>query len=234
MSPTVFVIDDDAAVRDSLGRLLEAHRLQVRTYESAEGFLAALRPTTSGCLVLDVRLPRMSGPELQARLAARGMRLPIIFLTAQGDIPTSVRALQAGAVDFLEKPVAGDLLLERVRAALRTEAKQRREQAQLTRARARYAQLTPREREVMGFLTAGQSSKEIARRLGISHRTVEVHRTRVMHKMQVTNLIELAAAAQASDDLAPPRTAEARPAPEPGASAPQPQGRGTEGEDGER
>jgi FixJ family two-component response regulator len=197
MSPTVFVIDDDAAVRDSLERLLEAHRLQVRTYESAEGFLAALRPKASGCLVLDVRLPRMSGPELQATLAARGIRLPIIFLTAQGSISTSVRALQAGAVDFLEKPVAGDLLLERVRAALRIETKQRRQQAQVTRARARYAQLTPREREVMGFLTAGQSSKEIARRLGISHRTVEIHRTRVMHKMQVTNLIELAAAAKA-------------------------------------
>jgi FixJ family two-component response regulator len=199
MSPTVFVIDDDAAVRDSLARLLEAHRLPVRTYDSAEGFLAALHPTAAGCLVLDVRLPRMSGPELQATLAARGIRLPIIFLTGQGDIPTSVRTLQAGALDFLEKPVAGELLLERVRGALRLEVKQRRERAQTTRARARYAQLTPREREVMGLLVAGQSSKEIARRLGISHRTVEIHRGRVMHKMHAANLIELAAAAQASD-----------------------------------
>jgi FixJ family two-component response regulator len=216
MSPTVFVIDDDAAVRDALGRLLEAHRLQVRTYDSAEGFLAALRPTTSGCLVLDVRLPRMSGPELQAALAARGIRLPIIFLTAQGDIPTSVRTLQAGALDFLEKPVAGELLVDRVRAALRVEAKQRRERAQTTRARVRFAQLTPREREVMGFLVAGQPSKEIARRLGISHRTVEIHRTRVMHKMHATNLIELAAAAAACDGSPGPGSRIVHPPPKPG------------------
>jgi FixJ family two-component response regulator len=216
MSPTVFVIDDDAAVRDALGRLLEAHHLQVRTYDSAEGFLAALRPTDSGCLVLDVRLPRMSGPELQATLAARGIRLPIIFLTAQGDIPTSVRALQAGAMDFLEKPVAGELLVERVRAALHVEAAQRRAQAQAKRARVRYAQLTPREREVMGLLVAGQSSKEIARRLGISHRTVEIHRTRVMHKMHATNLIELAAAAAACDGSLDPGSRAARPASGPG------------------
>ena len=215
MSPTVFVIDDDAAVRDSLGRLLEAHRLHVRSYGSAEEFLGALRPTASGCLVLDVRLPRMSGPDLQAALASRGVRLPIIFPTAQGDVPTSVRALQAGALDFLEKPVAGDLLLDRVRAALRMEAKQRREQAQLRRARARYVQLTPREREVMGLLTAGHSSKEIARRLGISHRTVEIHRTRVMHKMRATNLIELAAAAAACDGVPDSGSPDLRPAPKP-------------------
>jgi FixJ family two-component response regulator len=216
MSPTVFVIDDDAAVRDALGRLLEAHRLQVRTYDSAEGFLAALRPTASGCLVLDVRLPGMSGPELQAALAARGSHLPIIFLAAQGDIPTSVRALQAGALDFLEKPVAGHLLLERVRGALRVEAKQRREQAQVLRARVRYAQLTPREREVMGFLVVGQSSKDIARRLCISHRTVEIHRARVMHKMHAANLIELAGAAAACDSSPEPGSRPARPASGPG------------------
>ena len=215
MSPTVFVIDDDAAVRDALGRLLEAHRLQVRTYDSAEEFLAALRPTASGCIILDVRLPRMSGPELQAALAARDVHLPIIFLTAQGDIPTSVRALQAGALDFLEKPVPGERLLERVRAALRVEAKLRREQGQTNRAWLRYAQLTPREREVMGLLAAGQSSKEIARQLGISHRTVEIHRTRVMHKMQAKNLIELAAAAAACGSSPDPAAA-APPAPEPG------------------
>jgi FixJ family two-component response regulator len=215
MSQTVFVIDDDAAVRDSLGRLLEAHRLPVRTYDSAEAFLAALRPTASGCLVLDVRLPRMSGPELQTTLAARGFHLPIIFLTGQGDVPTSVRALQAGALDFLEKPVPGELLLERVRAALRLESKQRREEARAQRARARYAQLTPREREVMSLLVAGQPNKEIARRLGISHRTVEIHRTRVMHKMHVVNLLELAASAAVCDS-SPDSGSRARRAPEPG------------------
>jgi FixJ family two-component response regulator len=166
--------------------------------------------------VLDVRLPGMSGPELQAALAARGVRLPIIFLTAQGDIPTSVRAVQAGAIDFLEKPVAGDLLVQRVRGALRIDGQQRKEQAQATRAQVRYAQLTPREREVMGLLVAGQSSKEIARRLGISHRTVEIHRTRVMHKMHATNLIELAAAAAACY-TSPERGSRPAPtAPEPG------------------
>jgi two-component system response regulator FixJ len=216
MSPTVFVVDDDPAVRDSLERLLEAHGLQARAYDSAEAFLAAMHPTATGCLVLDVRLPGMSGPELQAALAARGVRLPIIFLTAQGDIPTSVRAVQAGAIDFLEKPVAGDLLVQRVRGALGIDAQQRKEQAQATRAQVRYAQLTPREREVMGLLVAGQSSKEIARRLGISHRTVEIHRTRVMHKMRATNLIELAAAAAACD-ISPERGSRPAPtAPEPG------------------
>jgi len=212
MSPAVFVIDDDDAVRESLTRLLEAHRLQVRSYGSAEEFLGALRPNASGCLLLDVRLPRMSGPELQATLAARGMRLPIIFLTGQGDIPMSVRALQAGALDFLEKPVAGELLVERVRAALRAEAKQRREEAHVESARVSYMQLTPREREVMGFVAAGHSSKEIARRLGISHRTVEIHRTRVMHKMHATNLIELAAAAAACNGLPDAGPSDARPA----------------------
>jgi len=197
MTGTVFVVDDDAAVRDALVQLLEADGLRAKACASAEAFLAACRPGRAGCVVLDVRLPGISGLELQRALAARGIRLPIIFLTGHGDVATSVRALKAGALDFLEKPVQGEELLAHVRNALQLNARDQREQADKTAAQARLARLTPREREVMPMVLAGHPNKEIARRLGISHRTVEIHRTRVLQKMGAATPLELAAVAQA-------------------------------------
>jgi FixJ family two-component response regulator len=196
MSATVFVVDDDPAVRDALVQLLEADGFRAEAYPSAEAFLAAYRRRRAGCVVLDVRLPGMSGPELQHALAARGLRLPVIFLTGHGDVATSVRALKAGALDFLEKPAQGEELLARVRNALEANARDRREEAGRAAAQARLARLTARELEVMQLVLAGHPNKEIAQRLGISHRTVEIHRTRVMHKMDAATPLELAAVAQ--------------------------------------
>jgi RNA polymerase sigma factor (sigma-70 family) len=202
--PTVFVVDDDAAVRDGLALLLDTAGLKVRTYDGASAFLAACAPDHAGCLILDVRMPEMTGPELQAELTRRGIDLPIIFLTAHGDIPTTVQAIKGGAIDFLTKPVVGAELLERVRAALEKSA-QLRERASAARTlRERLEGLTRREREIMQLVAAGLPNKEIARSLGISHRTVEVHRARVMQKTGVTNLVELSRLAEAAGLLARP------------------------------
>jgi len=202
--PTVYVVDDDAAVRDGLALLLDTAGLAVQTYDGAAAFLAAWSPGRVGCLILDVRMPDMSGPELQAELIRRGIDLPIVFLTAHGDIPTTVQAIKGGAIDFLTKPVVGAELLERVQAALHRSA-QLREQASATQTlRERLQGLTRREREIMRLVADGHSNKEIARSLGISHRTVEVHRARVMQKTGVTNLVELSRLAQAAGLLARP------------------------------
>ncbi|HEX4585427.1 MAG TPA: response regulator [Burkholderiaceae bacterium] len=202
--PTVFVVDDDAAVRDGLALLLDTAGLKVRTYDGASAFLAACAPDHAGCLILDVRMPEMTGPELQAELMRRGIDLPIIFLTAHGDIPTTVQAIKGGAIDFLTKPVVGAELLDRVRAALEKSA-QLRERASAARTlRERLEGLTRREREIMQLVAAGLPNKEIARSLGISHRTVEVHRARVMQKTGVTNLVELSRLAEAAGLLARP------------------------------
>jgi len=181
-APVVFVVDDDAAVRDSLRALLEGAGFAVEAFDSAEGFLAAHRPGAPACLVLDVHMPGMSGLELQDELARRGTPLPVLFLTGHGDIPTSVRAVKAGAVDFLTKPADGALLVERVRAMLTLN----------TSLHERLDDLTERERQVMRRVAAGASNKEIARTLGISARTVEVHRARVMRKMRARSPVELA------------------------------------------
>ena len=195
--PTVYVVDDDAAVRDGLALLLETAGLPVRTFDGASAFLADYQPGRTGCLVLDVRMPEMSGPELQVELNRRGSDLPVIFLTAHGDIPTTVQAMKGGALDFLTKPVVGSELLDRVHAALEKSARAR-EQAAMTEAlRERIEALTRREREIMALVAAGHANKEIARTLGISHRTVEVHRARVMQKTGVTNLVELSRLAAA-------------------------------------
>lgn len=195
---TVFLVDDDAAVRDGLAQLLQGDRLLVRAFASAEEFLAAANPAEPGCIVLDVRLPGASGPELQKRLAERGGHWPIIFLTGYGDVPTTVTALKAGAVDFLEKPAPAGALLERVHAALDLDAMRREAEATRDEARARMEQLTPREQEVMVLVAAGTSNKEIARQLRISHRTVETHRARVMRKMGAGSLLELVRIAESS------------------------------------
>lgn len=198
MSGTVYVVEDDAAVRDALAQLLEGKRFRVKLFDSAERFLEACEPGQAGCLVLDLRLPGMSGIELQGALAARGIDLPIIFLTGHGDVPSSVRALRAGAVDFLQKPADSRTLLARVGEALARDATRRSERASRDAARKALQELTARERDVLPLILAGLSSKDIARRLAISHRTVEIHRARIMRKTGSATLVELAAIARAA------------------------------------
>lgn len=191
----VYVVDDDAAVRNGLTAMFDAAGLAVEAYSSAKAFLDAYRPEWAGCLVLDVNMPDMTGPELQAELNHRGVQLPIIFLTAHGDIPMTVNAIKAGAVDFLTKPADGAVLLRLVRAAL----------ARSTQVSDGLASLTEREREIMVRVAAGLASKEIARELAISHRTVEIHRARVMQKMQARSVLELANIARSLGLVIPER-----------------------------
>lgn len=194
---TVFVVNDDPAVRDSLALLLEQEEFVVETFASAEAFLAACRSLPRSCVIVDIRMPSMDGMQLQAELSRRGIVLPVIFLTGHGDIRMSVRAIKAGAVDFLTKPVTGTALLESVQAAL-LEGERLNTQAELNEsAAARVACLTEREREVMVLATEGLPNKEIARRLGISHRTVEIHKARIMHKTGSDTLLDLARIAEA-------------------------------------
>lgn len=183
-SPTVYIVDDDIAIRDSLSFLCESADLDVESYDSAESFLQLCQPELPGCLVLDVRMEQMSGPELHAELNRRCSPLPVIFLTGHGDIPMTVRAIKAGADDFLTKPVNGALLLKQVLAALNRSAG-------LQRQRETLMLLTPREHEVMLLALAGHPNKTIATRMGISHRTVEIHRSRIFQKTGVTTLLEL-------------------------------------------
>lgn len=190
--PIVYLVDDDAAVRDSLGLLCETAGLKVESYGSAEAFLEAYRPGQPGCLVLDVRMGGMSGPELHAELTRRGCPLPVIYLSGHGDIPMTVKAIKAGAMDFLTKPVSGAEFLERVQAALQQVRDQVGGQEALADRHRRLAMLTPREREIMVLVLAGQANKTIAKRLGISYRTVEIHRSHLLHKAGVSNLLELA------------------------------------------
>lgn len=199
MSGTVYVVEDDAAVRDALAQLLEGKRFRVELFESAERFLEACQPGQAGCLLLDMKLPGMSGIELQGALAARGIDLPIIFLTGHGDVPSSVRALRAGAVDFLQKPADSRTLLARVGEALARDAARRSERASRDAARKALQDLTARERDVLPLILAGHSSKDIARRLAISHRTVEIHRARIMRKTGSATLVQLAAIARAAE-----------------------------------
>jgi FixJ family two-component response regulator len=195
--PTVFVVDDDASVRDGLTRLLAAGGYAVEAFGSAEAFLAACDGQRPGCLLLDVQMPGMGGLGLQSVLAERELRWPIIFLTAHGTVPTTVRALKGGAFDFLEKPAEGGALLARVREALRLDAERRRAAAARAAVLARCAALTAREREIVPFVAGSESSKAIARRLGISHRTVELHRARIMRKLGARTVVELATLARA-------------------------------------
>lgn len=191
MSPTVFVVDDDEAMRDALSELLESAGLRVEVHADGTSFLAACDKDRPGCVLLDMAMPGMSGLEVQAALKARGMQVPIVFLTGHGDIPMAVEAVQAGAVDFLEKPVQGAVLIERVQRALKLDEEWRETQAHIQDIRQRYSHLSKREKEVMALTASGLTSKEIARELGISPRTVEVHRTHVMHKTGAANVAEL-------------------------------------------
>lgn len=202
MTGTVYVVEDDAAVRDALAQLLEGKRFRVKVFENAERFLEACEPGQAGCLLLDLRLPGMSGIELQGTLAARGIDLPIIFLTGHGDVPSSVRALRAGAVDFLQKPADSQILLDRVSEALARDTARRSERASRDTARKALQELTARERDVLPLILAGHSSKDIARQLAISHRTVEIHRAHIMRKTGSATLVELAAIARAAGSFA--------------------------------
>jgi FixJ family two-component response regulator len=197
-SDTVYLVDDDAAVRDSVSLLIETVGLNCRTYPSAEAFLSALDAEIHGCLILDMRMEGMSGFELQEELNQRGCTLPTIFLSAHGDVPTTVRAMKAGAADFLTKPVDGTLLLDRVQSALALARKRRQTQLARQNARRKLESLTERECEILKLATAGQTNKEIARELGISFRTVEVHRSHILLKTGATSLFELSQLLSAS------------------------------------
>jgi two-component system response regulator FixJ len=189
--PVVFVVDDDEAVRDSLRMLMRSVGLAVETYASAMEFLDRFDAGRPGCLVLDVRMPGMSGIELQEQLVARQATLPVIFITGHGDVPMAVRALRAGAVDFIQKPFSDQALLDRIHQALARHAREREEASRKSAIRERIARLTPREKEVMLMVADGKANKVIALDLGVSERTVEIHRARVMEKMQASSLPDL-------------------------------------------
>lgn len=199
---TIFIIDDDLAVRDSLALMLEQEGLRVEQFDSAEAFLAAEPGECCGCAIVDIRMQGMDGLQLQAELTRRGVLLPIIFLTGHGSIPMSVNAIKAGAVDFLTKPVSRAHLLAAVRSAIQIDEKLLAQVAHNHEAQSRLAGLTSREREVLELAIAGHSNKEIARLLGISHRTVEIHKSRIMHKSGASNLLELTRIAQEAGLLA--------------------------------
>lgn len=188
----VYIVDDDYAVRDSLSLVFEAAGIASETFESAEQFLERYCPGKPGCLLLDVNMPGMVGTELQAELKRRNIQIPIIFLTAYGDIPMTVQTIKAGAVDFLTKPVPPRLLLEHIQAVLQHEVHMYAQTASEHALCNRIKLLTAREQEVMGLVVAGHANKEIAKLLGISHRTVEIHRARVMEKTGASNILELA------------------------------------------
>lgn len=188
---TVYVVDDDEAVRKGLTFLLRTASLAVETFPSAGAFLEAYDPARRGCLLLDVRMPKMTGLELQRELKARGWSIPAIFMTGHATVPLAIAAMKAGAFDFIEKPLRDDALLESVERALDWDATHRVDRLHLADVKARAASLTTREREVLDLVAEGESNKEIGRRLGISFRTVELHRSHVLEKMRARTTSEL-------------------------------------------
>ena len=195
-SGKVFLVDDEPELRQALTRLLKAEGLDVESFGSALEFLARVTEETAGCLLLDLAMPGLDGLEVQERVAATGAKLGIVFLTGHGDIPTSVRAVRAGALDFLTKPVRRDDLLRAVHAALAHASEQYAAAAANADLRGRYAQLTPREREVLTHVISGKLNKVIAADLGTTEQTIKVHRARVMEKLAVDSVAGLVRAAQ--------------------------------------
>ena len=187
----VFVVDDDASVREAVERLVRSAGLRVEAFASAEEFLTRPKPDAPSCLVLDMQLPDLSGLDLQRRMAEASNDIPIVFITGHGDIPTTVRAMKAGAVEFLTKPLVEGDLLESIRHAIARDRADRRHHADTADLRARFASLTPREEEVMAWVVTGLLNKQIARELGISEETVKVHRGHAMRKMQADSVAEL-------------------------------------------
>ena len=189
--PTVFIIDDDRGMRQAIHDLVESVGLSATSFATGEEFLKKKRTPDPSCLVLDVRLPQTSGLDFQSMLAEAGMQIPIIFITAHGDIPMSVRALKSGAVEFLTKPFRDQDLLDAIQHALQRDRAAREQRDELHDLQGRYSVLTVREREVMGLVVAGMLNKQIASEIGVSEATVKIHRGNVMQKMQAGSLIEL-------------------------------------------
>src|SRR6202789_3938972 len=189
--PTVFIIDDDRGMRQAIQDLVESVGLRAEAFTTGEEFLKKPRTADPSCLVLDVRLPQMSGLDFQRKLTELGECIPIIFITAHGDIPMSVRALKSGAVEFLTKPFRDQDLLDAIQQALQRDRAAREQQAEVDGLRGRYQALTAREREVMGLVVSGMLNKQIASEIGASEATVKIHRGNVMQKMQAGSLIEL-------------------------------------------
>jgi FixJ family two-component response regulator len=187
----VFVIDDDASMREAISRLLHAIGLTVRTFGSAREFLSTRLPDIPACIVLDVRLPGLSGLDLQREMVERGIHIPVVFITGHGDIPMSVQAMKAGAVEFLTKPFRDQDLLDAVRSGIQLDRKEREERAELAELRDCVGQLTQREQEVMSLVASGLLNKQIALQLGTSEKTIKIHRSHVMRKMHANSLADL-------------------------------------------
>jgi|SRR6516162_1915026 RNA polymerase sigma factor (sigma-70 family) len=189
--PVIFVVDDDASVREAVSNLLESIGLQSESFESAEEFMYARRPDAPSCLLLDVRLPGLNGLDFQDKLEKSGRRIPIVFITAHGDVPMTSRAMKAGAVDFLTKPFQKQELLTAINQALDRDRAARRAESEISALRSRFETLTPREHEVMELVVEGLMNREIAAKLGVTEITVKVHRGRVMEKMEADSLAHL-------------------------------------------
>jgi len=190
-SPTVFIVDDDAAIRFAMQALMDSVNLNHEIFASADEFLEKVGDQRPGCLVLDIRMPGLGGLELQEELIKRQSTLPIIFITGHGDVPMAVEAMQKGAVDFIQKPFRDQELLDRIREALATDEERRESQKHHAEVSSRLERLTNREREVFDLVVTGKPNKVIAYELGVSQRTVEIHRARVMEKMQARSLADL-------------------------------------------